>query len=64
MGFGHRVYKTWYPRAVILKRFSRWLSDESSEPRWFEMSEAIEKTVVSEKGLYPNVDFYSASTYH
>jgi citrate synthase len=64
MGFGHRVYKTWDPRAVILKRFSRQLADESSEPRWFEMSEAIEKTVVAEKGLYPNVDFYSASTYH
>ena len=64
MGFGHRVYKTWDPRAVILKRFSRSLAEESSEPRWFEMSEAIEKTVVGEKGLYPNVDFYSASTYH
>jgi citrate synthase len=64
MGFGHRVYKTWDPRAVILKRFSRRLADESAEPRWFEMSEAIEKTVVAEKGLYPNVDFYSASTYH
>jgi citrate synthase len=64
MGFGHRVYKTWDPRAVILKRFSRQLADQSSEPRWFEMSEAIEQTVVSEKGLYPNVDFYSASTYH
>jgi citrate synthase len=64
MGFGHRVYKTWDPRAVILKHFSHSLAEESSEPRWFEMSEAIEKTVVSEKGLYPNVDFYSASTYH
>jgi citrate synthase len=64
MGFGHRVYKTWDPRAVILKRFSGQLAEESAEPRWFEMSEAIEKTVVAEKGLYPNVDFYSASTYH
>jgi citrate synthase len=64
MGFGHRVYKTWDPRAVILKRFSKQLGDESGDPRWFEMSEQIEHTVVAEKGLYPNVDFYSASTYH
>jgi citrate synthase len=64
MGFGHRVYKTWDPRAVILKRFSKQLADESGDPRWYDMSESIEHTVVSEKGLYPNVDFYSASTYH
>ena len=64
MGFGHRVYKTWDPRAVILKRFSKQLADESGDPRWYDMSESIEQTVVSEKGLYPNVDFYSASTYH
>src|SRR6266536_3902041 len=37
MGFGHRVYKTWDPRAVILKRFSKTLAEESSEPQWFEM---------------------------
>jgi citrate synthase len=49
---------------VILKRFSKQLGDESGDPRWFEMSEQIEHTVVAEKGLYPNVDFYSASTYH
>jgi citrate synthase len=64
MGFGHRVYKTYDPRAVILKRFSRMLAAESSEPYWFSMSDKIEQAVIKEKGLYPNVDFYSASTYH
>ncbi len=64
MGFGHRVYKTYDPRAVILKRYSKQLSAESDEPHWFNMSEHIEKAVIAEKGLYPNVDFYSASTYH
>ncbi|HEY2789963.1 MAG TPA: citrate synthase [Gaiellales bacterium] len=64
MGFGHRVYKTWDPRAVILKRFSKELGEEAGDPRWYDMSERIEHTVVAEKGLYPNVDFYSASTYH
>jgi citrate synthase len=64
MGFGHRVYKTFDPRAVILKRFSKGLSEQSDEPQWFNMSEHIERVVLEQKGLYPNVDFYSASTYH
>ena len=64
MGFGHRVYKTYDPRAVILKRYSRSLAERSDEPHWFTMSEHIKKAVMEEKGLYPNVDFYSASTYH
>ncbi len=64
MGFGHRVYKTYDPRAVILKRFSRALAEQSDEPHWYAMSEHIERAVLEEKGLYPNVDFYSASTYH
>jgi citrate synthase len=34
------------------------------QPAWFEMSERIEAIVKSEKQLNPNVDFYSASTYH
>jgi citrate synthase len=57
MGFGHRVYKTYDPRAVILKRYSRSLAERSDEPHWFAMSEHIEKAVMEEKGLYPNVDF-------
>ena len=63
MGFGHRVYKTYDPRAVILKRFSAQLAAQSDAPQWYDMSERIEKVVLDEKGLYPNVDFYSASTY-
>jgi citrate synthase len=66
MGFGHRVYKTMDPRAAILKEHSRRLAEEAdgSEPNWYEMSERLERVVLDEKRLYPNVDFYSASTYH
>ncbi|MDQ4082424.1 MAG: citrate synthase, partial [Actinomycetota bacterium] len=65
MGFGHRVYKTMDPRAAILKERSRELAAQANgaEPNWFEMSERMERVVFEEKGLYPNVDFYSASTY-
>ncbi len=64
MGFGHRVYKTFDPRAVILKKFSEDLGKETGDNRWFDTSVNVEKAVMEQKGLYPNVDFYSASTYY
>jgi citrate synthase len=63
-GFGHRVYHTMDPRAVHLRQMSRDLGARIGQPQWFEMSERIERLVKSEKGLNPNVDFYSASTYY
>jgi citrate synthase len=64
MGFGHRVYKTEDPRATHLRRLSRELGERDGDTRWYEISERIEKVVMEEKGLYPNVDFYAASVYH
>jgi citrate synthase len=63
-GFGHRVYHTEDPRATHLRVMSRDLGSSSGQPQWYEMSEKIEKFVKAEKKLNPNVDFYSASTYH
>jgi citrate synthase len=63
-GFGHRVYHTEDPRATHLRQMSRDLGQRAGEPQWFEMSQRIEALVKSEKKLNPNVDFYSASTYH
>jgi citrate synthase len=62
-GFGHRVYRTEDPRATHLRRMSKELGERAGNTRWFEMSQRIEKLVTGEKTLYPNVDFYSASTY-
>ena len=64
MGFGHAVYRTGDPRAAILRDWSRRMGERAGDPIWFQMSEAIEKIVTAEKGLLPNVDFYSASVYH
>ena len=63
-GFGHRVYHTEDPRATHLRQMSRDLGQRANQPIWFEMSQRIEALVKSEKKLNPNVDFYSASTYH
>ncbi|MBM7096469.1 citrate synthase [Bacillus sp. H-16] len=64
MGFGHRVYKDGDPRAKHLKEMSRQLTKITGESKWYEMSVKIDEIVTSEKGLLPNVDFYSASVYH
>ncbi len=64
MGFGHRVYHTEDPRATHLRRMSEALGREAGELRWYEMSRIIERVVKEQKGLNPNVDFYSASTYY
>ena len=63
-GFGHRVYHTEDPRATHLRTMSRDLGTASGQPKWFEISHAIEEFVKNDKKLNANVDFYSASTYH
>lgn len=64
MGFGHRVYKTYDPRARILKRTAREISQARGNMRWYDMADKVEEVMVREKKLYPNVDFYSAIVYH
>ncbi|WP_353634645.1 citrate synthase [Halobacterium sp. NMX12-1] len=63
-GFGHRVYNVKDPRAKILGERSEELGEAAGDTKWYEMSVAIEEYVSEEKGLAPNVDFYSASTYY
>jgi citrate synthase len=63
MGFGHAVYHTEDPRATHLRPLSRALGEEAGDGRWYALSERIEAIVRARKGLYPNVDFYSASAY-
>jgi citrate synthase len=64
MGIGHAVYKTEDPRATHLRQFSKEMGEEIGETKWYEMSRKVEEVMMREKGMYPNVDFYSASTYY
>jgi citrate synthase len=67
MGFGHRVYHTYDPRARILSQYSQQLAQQTGNMKWYEMSKKIEEIMVrelGEKGIYPNVDFYSATVYY
>jgi citrate synthase len=63
MGFGHRVYKNGDPRAKHLMKMSRELGKQKGTLELYEMSVKIEELVTGQKGLKPNVDFYSASVY-
>ncbi|MBL1216285.1 MAG: citrate synthase [Planctomycetes bacterium] len=66
MGFGHRVYKTLDPRATFLKAFAKDLADSTGNHDLYELSTMVEEVMtarVGSKGIYPNVDFYSATTY-
>jgi citrate synthase len=62
-GFGHPVYVTMDPRAKILKRLSERFSHDGGEPNWYALTEATERAVMEQKGLWPNVDLYSGSVY-
>lgn len=64
MGIGHRVYKEGDPRAKYLKHMSKKLTEESGKGELFEISKKIAEIVEREKGLLPNVDFYSATVYY
>jgi len=69
MGMGHAVYKTYDPRAQVLKELSRKLAEKTGDP-WFDITEKVETITISEmkehkgRDIYPNVDLYSASLYY
>lgn len=67
MGFGHRIYKAYDPRATHLKALAKQLAQDTGNTALYEKSAKIEEVMLKEKaakGIYPNVDFYSATTYH
>jgi len=62
MGFGHRVYKAYDPRAKILKKYAKKLGEKQNDNLLYEIGERVEKYMLSkvgDKGIQPNVDFYS-----
>ena len=63
MGFGHRVLKHEDPRTAIIKRRAKALSVHMANSKWYEIAEIIEQTMKEEKGLLPNLDFYTAVVY-
>jgi len=66
-GFGHRVYKTWDPRALILQDIAKKLSVRTGNEKLFAIGKAVEEAMVREmgpKGIYPNVDYWAGIVYY
>ena len=69
MGMGHAVYKTFDPRAEVLRELSRRLSEKTGQP-WYKITKKVEDVTEEEmkkvKGsdIFANVDLYSASSYY
>lgn len=64
MGFGHRVYRTGDPRAVILKKWCDKLAAETGNQEVEKMADIIEQVVRREKNIPPNVDWPCGRLYH
>jgi len=67
-GFGHRLYKTYDPRARVLGPLARLIARNAETSTLYRTARALEKKVVAslgkEKGVFPNVDFYSGLVYN
>src|SRR5256712_6855438 len=67
VGVGRRRYKTWDPRALILRDIAKELSAKMGNPKLFEVAKAVEAAVVRQlgpKGIYPNVAYYAGLVYY
>ena len=63
MGFGHRVLKKGDARSAIIQQQAESLSRICGDHRWFEIATTVDRVMQQVKGLYPNLDFYTAVAY-
>ena len=64
MGFGHRVYKKGDSRCPTMRKYALKMAELTGQKKWMEICDILNDTIIEQKGIYPNLDFYSGPAYH